>query len=73
MGLRERNIGPQVHYIPVHRQPDFRRAGLSEGEFPGAERYYAGCVSLPMFPAMTDAEVDQVVVAVRSALDAEDA
>jgi UDP-4-amino-4,6-dideoxy-N-acetyl-beta-L-altrosamine transaminase len=68
LGLREQNIGPQVHYIPVHRQPDFRRAGLSSGEFPGAEAYYASCVSLPMFPAMTDADVADVVAAVRDVL-----
>jgi UDP-4-amino-4,6-dideoxy-N-acetyl-beta-L-altrosamine transaminase len=68
MALRARNIGPQVHYIPVHRQPDFQRNGLSEGAFEGAERYYAGCVSLPMFPLMSDADVDYVVDAVTEAL-----
>jgi dTDP-4-amino-4,6-dideoxygalactose transaminase len=52
---------PQVHYIPVHRQPDFRRAGLADGSFPGADDYYAGCISLPMFPALTDEDVDCVV------------
>jgi len=56
-----------VHYIPVHRQPDFQRNGLSEGDFEGAERYYAGCLSLPMFPLMTDGDVDYVVEAVREA------
>lgn len=65
-GLAERKIFCQVHYIPVHRQPDFRRAGLAEGDFPGAEALYAGCLSLPMFPAMTDADVDRVVAAVAS-------
>ncbi len=68
LALRERNIGPQVHYIPVHRQPDFARNGLAEGSFEGAEDYYAGCVSLPMFPRMTDADVDYVVAAVREVL-----
>lgn len=67
LALREMNIGPQVHYIPVHRQPDFQRNGLSEGDFEGAERYYAGCLSLPMFPLMTDGDVDYVVEAVREA------
>lgn len=59
--LRERGILPQVHYIPVHRQPDFVRSGLSGGEFAGADAYYAGCLSLPMFPAMKDEDVDRVV------------
>ena len=63
-GLREKQIAPQVHYIPVHHQPDFVKAGLSAGDFPGAETYYAGCISLPMFPAMKDEDVDRVVDAV---------
>jgi perosamine synthetase len=68
--LREQNIAPQVHYIPVHRQPDYRKNGLSEGRFGGAEAYYAGCLSLPMFPAMTDDDVDYVVSCVVQALRA---
>jgi UDP-4-amino-4,6-dideoxy-N-acetyl-beta-L-altrosamine transaminase len=64
LGLRERQIAPQVHYIPVDRQPDFRRNGLSDGEFPGANSYYAGCLSIPMFPAMTDDDVDYVIAAI---------
>lgn len=67
-GLREREIGPQVHYIPVHTQPDFQRAGLSAGQFEGANTYYAGCLSLPMFPGMTDADADRVVNAVGDVL-----
>jgi UDP-4-amino-4,6-dideoxy-N-acetyl-beta-L-altrosamine transaminase len=66
--LRERNVLPQVHYIPVHRQPDYRECGLAGGSFPGAEAYYAGCLSLPMFPAMTDDDVDYVASAVQDAL-----
>lgn len=66
--LRERGIAPQVHYIPVHTQPDFQKARLAEGTFTGANAYYAGCLSLPMFPAMTDADVDRVVNAVGEAL-----
>ncbi len=67
-GLRELGVGPQVHYIPVHTQPDFVRAGFGGGEFPGADAYYAGCLSLPMFPALTDAEVDRVINAVGEVL-----
>jgi perosamine synthetase len=64
--LRENNIAPQVHYIPVHRQPNFRREGLSEGVFAGADAYYAGCLSLPMFPAMSDDDVDRVVAVLQA-------
>jgi dTDP-4-amino-4,6-dideoxygalactose transaminase len=58
-----------VHYIPVHRQPDFVDAGLAQGDFPGADAYYAGCLSLPMFPGMADGDVDRVVDAVGSLLE----
>jgi len=68
MALREANIFAQVHYIPVHRQPDFIRNGFGDGAFPGADAYYAGCISLPMFPAMTDGDVDRVVASVGQAL-----
>jgi perosamine synthetase len=60
--LRERGIGTQVHYIPVSLQPDYRTAlGAKPGAHPGAERFYARELSIPMFPAMTDDEVEQVV------------
>ena len=60
--LRDHGVGSQVHYIPIHFHVDFRRAyGWSEGDFPGAERFYSGCLSLPMFPKLKDEEVDVVV------------
>lgn len=62
--LRDGGIFPQVHYVPVHLHPDF--APLVAGEtFPGADAYYAGCLSLPMYPALTDEDVDRVIGAVR--------
>lgn len=68
LALREAGIAAQVHYIPIHTQPDYVDHGLAQGDFPGAEAYYAGCISLPLFPAMDDADVDRVVGAVRSGL-----
>lgn len=68
--LREHGVLPQVHYIPVHRQPDYIAQGLADGSFSGADTYYAGCISLPMFPALTDGEVNDVIASVRAALDA---
>jgi UDP-4-amino-4,6-dideoxy-N-acetyl-beta-L-altrosamine transaminase len=64
LGLAERRIFTQVHYIPVHRQPDFVTNGMGGTELPGADAYYASCLSLPMFPAMTDDDVDRVVDAI---------
>jgi dTDP-4-amino-4,6-dideoxygalactose transaminase len=55
-------IGTQVHYIPVHHQPYYRhRYGAIA--LPGADAYYARCLSIPMFPAMNDADVEHVAQA----------
>jgi dTDP-4-amino-4,6-dideoxygalactose transaminase len=59
-GLRARGIGTQVHYIPVHLQPYYRRR-YGTLRLPGAEAYYSRCLSLPLFPAMADGDVDRVV------------
>lgn len=66
--LRERNIFAQVHYIPVHTQPDYVRNGLGEGSFPGADAYYASVISLPLFPGMRDEDARRVAREVRSAI-----
>jgi perosamine synthetase len=56
------DIHPQVHYIPVPRQPWFREhCGTRPEDFPGAEAYYAGCLSLPLFPAMQEHDMDRVI------------
>ena len=65
--LVERGIGTQVHYIPLYRQPFFRDR-YGEMRLPGAEAYYARCLALPLFPAMADAHVDQVVLALAETL-----
>lgn len=58
--LRKRGIGTQVHYIPVHFQPYYRKR-YGNISLPGAERYYRRALSLPIFPAMTESDVDRVV------------
>ena len=64
--LRERGIYPQVHYVPVYRHPWYARTyGYAPGLCPEAERYYAGCLSLPCFPALSDGEQDSVIDALR--------
>jgi len=59
-GLRQDGIGTQVHYIPVPWQ-SYYRGRYGEGSFPGAEAYYSGTLSLPLFPAMEDGDVNRVV------------
>ncbi|CAO3383362.1 UDP-4-amino-4,6-dideoxy-N-acetyl-beta-L-altrosamine transaminase [Azospirillum argentinense] len=65
--LRAQGIGTQVHYIPVHRQPYWRKryGGLT---LPGADAHYARTLSLPLFPAMADADVDRVATTLSAAL-----
>jgi len=64
--LRASGIGVNVHYIPVPRQPYWRTR--VSGAFPGADAYYARAITLPLYPAMTDAEQDEVVAALDRAL-----
>lgn len=64
--LRRHGVGTQVHYIPVHLQPYYRRKyGYGPGKCPNAEAYYQRCLSLPLFPAMTDEDVQRVVDSVK--------
>lgn len=65
--LAARGIGSQVHYIPVHTQP-WWRARNGDLDLPGANAWYARCLSLPLFPAMTDGDVARVVDALAEAL-----
>ena len=66
--MREAGIGVNVHYIPIHTQPYFAELGFRRGDFPAAERFYLRALSLPLFPAMTDAQQDRVVAALREVI-----
>ncbi|HST56601.1 MAG TPA: UDP-4-amino-4,6-dideoxy-N-acetyl-beta-L-altrosamine transaminase [Solirubrobacteraceae bacterium] len=64
-GLHARGVLAQVHYLPVYRHPWYRHTlGYREGHCPAAETYYSGCLSLPCFPGLTDAEQERVATAV---------
>ncbi|MBB6692858.1 UDP-4-amino-4,6-dideoxy-N-acetyl-beta-L-altrosamine transaminase [Cohnella xylanilytica] len=65
--LLEENIGVQLHYIPVYLHPYYRRLGYPEGLCPAAERMYGRILSLPLYPAMTDKDAEDVVRAVQKA------
>jgi UDP-4-amino-4,6-dideoxy-N-acetyl-beta-L-altrosamine transaminase len=66
--LRAASIGVNVHYIPVHTQPYYRRLGFEPGMFPEAESYYDDAITLPLFSRMTNAEQDTVVAALEAVL-----
>ncbi len=60
--LRERGIETSVHFIPLHRHPFYKNTfGLTPEAFPSAEWLYERSISLPIYPGMTDAEVDYVI------------
>jgi UDP-4-amino-4,6-dideoxy-N-acetyl-beta-L-altrosamine transaminase len=64
--LRAENIGVNVHYMPLHLHPYYKMAfGYREGDYPIAERYYERAITLPLFPAMSDGDVDDVIAAVK--------
>jgi dTDP-4-amino-4,6-dideoxygalactose transaminase len=65
--LRDHNIGVQVHYIPVHLQPYYRRHfGYKPGDFPRAENFYAQEISLPLFPGLTEEQQEYVIKIIKS-------
>lgn len=63
--LREQNIFAQIHYIPCHLMPYYRQFGWKEGDMPHAENYYKRCISLPMYPTLTDEQQDLVIEKVK--------
>ncbi|MCH9019169.1 MAG: UDP-4-amino-4,6-dideoxy-N-acetyl-beta-L-altrosamine transaminase [Proteobacteria bacterium] len=65
--LRDAGIGTQVHYLPLHMQPYYRRR-YGPQELPGAQTYYDRCLTLPLYPAMADSDVDRVAEALGQCL-----
>ena len=59
--LREKKIGVQLHYSPVHLQPYYRNLGFREGQFPAAEAYAKSAMSIPLYPGLTEEEQKRVV------------
>ncbi|MCF0039104.1 UDP-4-amino-4,6-dideoxy-N-acetyl-beta-L-altrosamine transaminase [Dyadobacter fanqingshengii] len=62
--LRGKEIFAQIHYIPCHLMPYYQGLGWKIGDMPNAEAYYRGCISLPMYPTLTDEEQSFVIDAV---------
>ena len=66
--LRNQLIGSQVHYIPLYRHPYYKeRYNIDPSAFPEAEGYYQRCLTIPLYPSMTDEEVERVISAVMQA------
>jgi UDP-4-amino-4,6-dideoxy-N-acetyl-beta-L-altrosamine transaminase len=69
--LRERNIFAQVHYYPTHLMPYYKKFGWEEGDMPHSENYYSKCLSLPMYPTLTNEEQEFVIASIKSFLEVE--
>lgn len=65
--MRAASIGVNLHYIPVYRQPYYERLGFKAGHCLAAETYYSEAISLPMYSALTEAQQDLVMTALREA------
>ncbi|SKC20584.1 UDP-4-amino-4,6-dideoxy-N-acetyl-beta-L-altrosamine transaminase [Kosakonia radicincitans] len=63
--LRDKGIGVNVHYIPVHTQPYYEKLGHKTGDYPAAEDYYSRAISIPMYSTLTDEEQDYVIKCIR--------
>ncbi len=59
--LHENGVYAQVHYVPLHLMPYYRQRGNKKGDLPVVEAYYDHCLSLPMYPTLTDEEQDYVI------------
>ncbi|MFC1630128.1 UDP-4-amino-4,6-dideoxy-N-acetyl-beta-L-altrosamine transaminase [Patescibacteria group bacterium] len=68
--LRKERIMVQIHYIPLHLQPFYRKKfGYKKGDFPVAEKYYKRTVTLPLFPGITNKDLDRVVKTVKKLIN----
>lgn len=68
--LKEKGIFAQIHYIPVHTLPYYKEIGYGEAELSNSEQYYKKCISLPMYPSLTDEEQNYVIKAIIDFLNA---
>jgi UDP-4-amino-4,6-dideoxy-N-acetyl-beta-L-altrosamine transaminase len=66
--LRNKGVGVNVHYIPIHLQPYYQNLGFKQGDFPNAEAFYLNAITIPLFPGMTADEQDKVVQALKEVL-----
>ncbi|MES2762448.1 MAG: UDP-4-amino-4,6-dideoxy-N-acetyl-beta-L-altrosamine transaminase [Bacteroidota bacterium] len=66
--LRSKDVFCQVHYIPVHTLPYYESLGWKQGDFKNAEQYYKGCLSLPMYPTLTNEQQMFVINLINSFL-----
>ena len=62
-------FGPQVHYVPVYRHPYYEKLGYKKGLCPVAEATYEQIISIPFYPALTDADVEDTIKAIKKVVE----
>ena len=63
--LNERNVGTSVHFIPVHNMSAYtKRFGYKPEDFPETQKHFERCISLPLYPGLTDEQVQYIIDAV---------
>ena len=67
--LRKKGIGVNVHYIPVHIQPYYKKQGFEYGQYPEAENYYEGAISLPLYPSMNKEDQNYAIQSLKEILN----
>ena len=70
--LRQQGIGVNLHYIPVHTQPFYKRLGYELGDYPNAEQYYLEAITLPIHPSLTIKQQDYIIETLRLCLTKEE-
>lgn len=68
ISMRERGIGMQLHYMPINRQPYYRRLGYGEESLPNMDRYYERCLSIPLYPKLKVEEQEYVIETLKEML-----
>ncbi|MDU6036796.1 MAG: UDP-4-amino-4,6-dideoxy-N-acetyl-beta-L-altrosamine transaminase [Clostridium butyricum] len=67
--LQKENIGVNVHYMPVYLQPYYKELGYKKGQCPIAEKVYERMITIPLFPSMTDEDIQSVITAINKVLN----
>ena len=66
--LRKCNIGVNLHYIPIYKQPFYEAIGFDERNFPESERYYSEAITLPMYPELSNNQIKYISSVLEKAL-----
>ena len=66
--LRAQGIGVNIHYIPIHTQPYYKKLGFKNGDFPNSESFYNQSITIPLYPDMTFKQQDEVVLSLNKIL-----